>query len=534
MATFSLVALILGITAPDYAITWDELIYHEGARSCAEWFRALGLKIFGAHALHPLSRETLERVWNPYYHPPLVKVVDAAFWGVLHSSLGDLLSMRMAACFMAALVPAGLVAWLWPRVGPWPSLVAGWGYALSPRLFSEAHMVSLDMPTAMMWFFCVLAFLRTDGSRKRWGVATALFALTLGTKLVGFFLPFPLLLWVVCVRGRKSLPASLAIFGVGTLLFLTLWPYLWPSPIENFIGYLKLYLSKKQIPTFYGGQAYAEVPPPWHYPFVMSAVCMPVWWILLVLFGAIQAIRKPKSEWIAVLLAGLTPLLVVALPGAPKYDGIRLLQPAFPCLAALVGLGVRDAMVAVQGWTRFEWLRRMGLGTVLFGALLGSQVLAIAIAHPTELSFYNALVGGPSGAHRLGFESTYWGDAFTPRFLSRVNQKLPQDSKIKFLPMDQDYGPGVSLRDLNAVPHAIRAYTDQGQLRSDLRAYEDPPYDFVLLHFRQGFFDAFCWQLVRERSPILSETYQGVLLAAVYDLRDLPEEARSLRPWGNR
>jgi hypothetical protein len=68
-------------------------------------------------------------------------------------------------------------------------------------------------------------------------------------------------------------------------------------------------------------------------------------------------------------------------------------------------------------------------------------------------------------------------------------------------------------------------------LRQDLALYASPPYDFVVLHRRQGFYDDFCRQLEREREPIHQVAYKGVRLAGVYDLRDLPDSARKLKPW---
>ena len=83
----------------------------------------------------------------------------------------------------------------------------------------------------------------------------------------------------------------------------------------------------------------------------------------------------------------------------PAHDGIRLMLPAFLFLAALAGWG---AVWLADG---LATLARRGdrpapFRAAMAAAVLGWSAAQLAMIHPFELSYYNRLVGGPSG--RLG------------------------------------------------------------------------------------------------------------------------------------
>jgi hypothetical protein len=127
-----------------------------------------------------------------------------------------------------------------------------------------------------------------------------------------------------------------------------------------------------------------------------------------------------------VIWAFLLPVCLLALPGVPKYDGIRLMLPAYPFLAALAAAG------AVAAWHSLgragRW--RSAAAAILFAAWL---LLPVVSLHPYQLCYYGELVGGPSGAAKLGFETTYWDDTFDAKALSYLNAHVPPDGKVAFI-----------------------------------------------------------------------------------------------------
>ena len=62
------------------------------------------------------------------------------------------------------------------------------------------------------------------------------------------------------------------------------------------------------------------------------------------------------------------------------------------------------------------------------------QAWGLVVMHPCGLGFYNLAVGGPAGAHALGFEPTYWGDSLTRGFLLEVARQVPEDETIAVFP----------------------------------------------------------------------------------------------------
>jgi hypothetical protein len=80
--------------------------------------------------------------------------------------------------------------------------------------------------------------------------------------------------------------------------------------------------------------------------------------------------------------------------------------------------------------------------------------------HPYELSYYNALIGGPRGAWRRGFELTYWCDSLNNQALDELNRRLPPAAEIDF---PNDLTNPMTLQELQTL----------GALRSDLRVGGD-------------------------------------------------------------
>jgi len=70
--------------------------------------------------------------------------------------------------------------------------------------------------------------------------------------------------------------------------------------------------------------------------------------------------------------------------------------------------------------------------SVLAALVLAPAAMDLVRIHPFELSYYNALIGGPRGAWHRGFELTYWFDGFNGRTLEELNQKLPPGAELDF------------------------------------------------------------------------------------------------------
>jgi hypothetical protein len=97
---------------------------------------------------------------------------------------------------------------------------------------------------------------------------------------------------------------------------------------------------------------------------------------------------------------------------------------------------------------------------VITAACLAPAAWATWSVHPYQLSYYNALIGGPRGAWSAGFELSYWYDAFTPRIIADLNAKLPPDAVISYA--NDQSNPQMVPQDLQST----------GALRGDLRMWD--------------------------------------------------------------
>jgi hypothetical protein len=134
-------------------------------------------------------------------------------------------------------------------------------------------------------------------------------------------------------------------------------------------------------------------------------------------------------------------------------------------------------------------------------------VQGVARYHPYELSYYNALVGGLRGAHRLGFETEYWGDVFNQQAVDAVNKLCARDSTVCVYPLD--------IR----VPQLLQAV---GELRGDLSfvaEWESVPCDYLVLLAREGYFSDREWQLYQRAQPVWQSRLRGVPLCMIFRLR---------------
>ena len=120
------------------------------------------------------------------------------------------------------------------RYGAWPAFAAAAAWIFQPHLFALAHYATYDGLLTSLWVASSLAFAKAvDRERdahsvkpnRRWAVAfAALVAFAMGTKVTGWFLPLPFLVWAILYRSRSGLVTLcfglLLAFAFFSFLFL--------------------------------------------------------------------------------------------------------------------------------------------------------------------------------------------------------------------------------------------------------------------------------------------------------------------------
>ncbi len=493
----ALSALVLA-TLGDYGITWDEPTYASSAISHSAWFRSPRLA-------------TIDRFWGPTSeHPPLAALAGAFIRYVVHRQFGlldNVSSCRLQCAIFVFLGSFALFMLVGKSYSRWTAALAATSFILLPRVFADAHFVALDFPTTAVCVAAAWLFWR-GLARGRMLPAAVLIGLAMLCKVYGQFL-YALCLawfavqhrqaWLDLIRGRAgdrwpgALRGLAALACVPWLIFFAGWPWLWPHPIQRTLDYFAWQAGHVAPPTWYFGRTSDH--PPWHYPFVLSAVTMPLPVLLAILPGVSRLRRAAERPFLLFLLVNaLAPLAVVAFLTPCKYDGVRLFLPAFPFLCAVAAIGVQEVCTLPQA----PWARRAAAGACAAVFLL-TFASSTYRYHPFQTSYYNELLGGVRGAAEKGFETEYWGNAY-----------------VKLIPWLQRH-PGVPLW----VPinyDSLKIYQDLGVLPA-LRLTGRAQAEYLVLLVRQGRFDEELWRFYRTEKPVCSVALLGQPLVNVYRLR---------------
>ena len=353
----------------------------------------------------------------------------------------------------------------------WEGLFASLALVLMPRLYGHAHIASLETITNLTCTAAVLAIAHwwngsAPPSRRVALLTGVVMGLALLTKIQAILIPLPVIAWALW-RWRSKAIVPLLVWGVtANVVFFVLWPYLWLDPVGHYLEYLGRTTNRSTIHCFYFGVRYADKAVPWHYPFVMFAVTVPVGLHLLGAWGASSVFGRqplfaflsggrkspgsssdstvapspkvpltltlsPQSRGegtrhsdILLLVCTVFPLIVFALPGVAVYDGERLFLTSFPLWAIFVGRGLQ------HGWQFASHApARTILRCGLLCALVWSGWIAINV-HPHQLNFYSEVIGGQPGAEQCGMELDYWGSGITRSLLRKVVIGLGRGSRL--------------------------------------------------------------------------------------------------------
>ncbi len=438
-------------------ITLDESFNVQMGVYLVESFKSYGLGI-----LDPQS--ATEVFGNPAYnpdHPPLGRLWLGVFHEISRAvapvESGDnpfvTIHARAGSAFAFALTVFLVGAFAVRRWGSLAGVTSAVSLAVMPRLFGHAHLASLETFMGLTWTVTILGTIHLwtrrgesnthDDSDFDSNVALKtgppgdkaailcglLIGLALLTKMQAVLLPPLLTVWAFW-HWRLSAFRPLAVSGLTTaVVFVVGWPWLWLDLPGHLTEYFGRTTGRVSLNVWYLGQVFKDVDVPWHYPWVMTFVTIPVGILLLAAVGLWGARRRILDDPTTSLIVGsvIAPLVLFSMPGVAVYDGARLFLVAFPGIALLAGFGVSGLR---------EWLvARKWPAKPILGMLLATQVVGIVATTPYYLSYYNVAVGGTAGAERLGFEVSYWGDSFSRQFISDLVDAVPENAIVQVAPV---------------------------------------------------------------------------------------------------
>jgi len=317
-----------------------------------------------------------------------------------------------------------------------------------PRFFAHAHFPATDIPmTSILMLFVVC--LDWSLFKKSFWLSGVILGFFISIKITALLLAFPvLLLFLLWYRfdWKVVIPRILLICVIGLFIFYLLNPDYWFSPIARFKEFIVQSSTRRSwtpFTVYFNGQFFSYRGP-WHYPLTIFFITTPVLHILflfvgLVLFAIKQALRKDLK--IMLIFICLTfPFLILALPISPAHDGIRYLLPAFPFAACFMAMGLEKLWNSVKDQSNTYTPRKIFKWIAATAALLlfAGDLLSPARYPPFELSYYNRIVGGISGAFKRGYETTYWWEIINDDVLEQLNKRC-KDSYVYFPISPTDY-----------------------------------------------------------------------------------------------
>ncbi len=416
-------------------------------------------------------------------YPPLGRLILAAshdcmqvVWPVTVDSILPprpyFIVQARAASALAFALTVFLVGWYASR---WSGRIAGMCAALAlvlmPRLFAHAHIASIEsivnffftwtvLATADRWPRAMSEWTSSPRTRSRWSIpwqpvliTGVLLGLTLLTKIQAVLFPIPFSIWAIWRFGRRGIVAVAAVGIISALVLFVGWPWLWIDPLGHAKQYFAQTTERVVLYCWYLGQRFEDRQVPWHYPFVVFFVTVPVGLHVPGLWGVFtrtisshpagdspRSISDPRLQLILAVM--LFPLVLFAVPGVTVYDGERLFLVAFPLWAVCAGRGAACMLgrtkLLLSRLSQPVDSRRLILGRslALFATfLLLAESYTLVTLHPCQLSYYSWLVGGLRGAHALGFEQTYWGDSITRTLQEQITQHVPEGATVHVAPV---------------------------------------------------------------------------------------------------
>jgi hypothetical protein len=474
VALVVVVAVVVGVTAQSLGFTRDEGYYFKAGTQYAGWLRQLLTQPATALTSSSIDQHLS---YNPE-HPFLMKGSFALSW-LLNQALGSPFlqhnALRFPAWIMAGLSTLFvflLARALLPRRA---ALVAAALWIAMPRVFWHMHVACFDVGVAAAHCALVWAYVRLRHTVKGSVVVGVVFGVAGAVK--HNVLPMPALLvlhWWLCESGDRDrkLRVPLVFFClalVAPLVYVLLWPYLWPDVAHRFGQYIGFHLHHEHYPILYFGDLLTHPPFPWLFPLVMSAVTIPVP-ILAVMgagvvvglvavarfvavrFGAAgeaEVTRVPLgagsgSNAFLLLVNAFVPFFLIALPSTPIFGGTKHWMNALPFLCVLAAWALEEAAARLQ--------LKAAVVVVVAAAVALPGVVVSARVWPYGLGSYNAVIGFSRGAANAGMQRTFWGYEARAA-LPLIDARTPPRGRIHF-------------GDVNADSH--RMYVADGLLRNDI------------------------------------------------------------------
>jgi len=436
---------ILWLTAGSIGLTRDDSRYMSYGVVFFDWYQKLWELLKSGNFLNGFEPSVIDSYWKRYTHHPVLTMTlmgasQAFFKEGLNLPITHVTAFRMVAWFFSALSVAGVYVLSRLVLNRRFALLACLLWFSMPRVFWQMHVGCFDIPVTAMQILCVYLYLKYRGRNRVILIGGLALGLAMATKHNAFFVPVCFFVieiydFIFCSDNKsfgeftKALMRIALIGVIACVVFFSHWPYLWTDLLGRFAKYIQFQLDQPHYPIMFFGELLTQPPFPWFFPFVMSAITVPLPTLVLFVLGAsfalfliVRSMHVNDSRGVValmLLLCALIPFLLIAWPQAPVYGGTKHWMNGLPYLCILGAWFFQSAAKSLP----------KAVIPVLFLIVLMPAVLMNIRVHPYGLAQYNSVVGFTRGAANRGFQRTFWGHEVR-MMLDKINEKTPPKARI--------------------------------------------------------------------------------------------------------
>jgi len=521
---------VLIATSDIVGIARDETFRIQKAKHSEKWFRELPHLFSVGEPFAAWSKPYAEKYWNergnvrPTVMQPVMGLGHFVFDPIVGSD-NEMLAYRLPAMILSALLVYLIFLMATDLGGIFSGIAAAFSFILLPRIFFHAHLACLDVPVTAFSVLGLFAFSRAISRKEHYWIPLAVigisFSLAAKNSLVFIAAPLGIFLVAAIVRsiGKKkgnfvyrgisprTVYTYIWIIIIAGLFFLVSWPPFVADPFNSVLLYMSLYLDTPHHPWMYLGYTLGQPPFPVSYPFVYTAMTVPVPFLILSAAGIciiVWDLLKKRSDGLGnerfmIVLMAFIPILLIAHPSVHIYGGTKHWMLSMPYLCVAFGLAmtrVIGKIVELITNSRIKVAVAAALGVFIFIPAILGTVATARWGH----TYYNSISGWNGMAS--GMQIQYWGDS-TVAALDWINENLPAREKI-FL--------------CRTEPRAAMIYRKTGWLRPDITWTTKPgEAKWHIIHYQQTFYKHLLYVRSRREIPYFTATtWDGMPIVSVF------------------
>lgn len=227
--------------------------------------------------------------------------------------------------------------------------------------------------------------------------AGAILGLATSIRLLAPFAGVLVVVYAVMKIGKDSAPTLIVFGAMAGLVSFATWPFLWDSPSLNFLEAIQVMRDfPYNAEVRFMGDNIAPSNLPWYYVLLLICVQVTVPALILAGLGVVSGFGRGDVSilfaWFAV------PLGLQILLHSNVYDNFRQFLFVLPPFFVLAGIGLErfSSSLKISAWK-----------TALPVLCILPGIYGLIALHPYQYIYYNAFVGGVSGAEG-DFELDYW------------------------------------------------------------------------------------------------------------------------------